>query len=96
MVKRIIAFIGIGLILLMYGLTAVFAFLAKPETNQLFLASMVMTFIVPVVLWAFLKLYEVAHRDDGISISEMRNINKRLKNGENPEQIAKEIEEKYK
>lgn len=94
--KRIIAWIGIGLIVMMYLITAVSAVFARPETNQLFMASIVMTIMVPIVIWAFLKMYEVAHRNDGISISEMRKINKRLKKGENPEQIAKEIEEKYK
>ncbi len=96
MVRRIIAWIGIGLIVLMYLITAISAVLAKPETNQLFMASVVMTIIIPVVIWAFLRMYEVAHRNNGISMSEMRKINKRLKKGENPEQIAKEIEEKYK
>ncbi len=94
--KRIIAWIGIGLIVILYLITAVSAILAKPDTNAWFMASVVMTIIVPIVIWSFLKLYEMAHRDDGISISEMRKINKRLKRGENPEQIAKEIEEKYK
>lgn len=94
--KRIIAWIGIGLIIIMYLLTAIFAILARPETNQLFMASLVMTIIVPIMIWAFLKMYEVTHQNNGISVKEMRNINKRLKQGENPEQIAKEIEEKYK
>ena len=96
MIKRIIAWIGIGFIAIMYVLTAIFAILARPETNQLFMASLVMTIIVPIVIWAFLKMYEVTHQNNGISVKEMRNINKRLKQGENPEQIAKEIEEKYK
>lgn len=96
MSKRIIAFIGIVLIVIMYLITAICAVVAKPETNQLFMASIVMTIIVPIVIWAFLKMYEATHRNDGISMSEMRKINKRLKKGENPEQIAKEIEEKYK
>ncbi len=96
MFKRIVAWIGIGLIGVMYLVTAISAVLAKPETNQLFMASLVMTIFIPIMIWIFLKVYEVAHRNDGISVSEMRKINKRLKKGENPEQIAKEIEEKYK
>ena len=96
MFKRIIAWIGIGLVVLMYLITAISAVLAKPETNQLFMASLVMTIFIPIVIWIFLKMYEIAHRNDGISVGEMRKINKRLKKGENPEQIAKEIEEKYK
>ena len=96
MFKRIIAWIGIGLVVVMYLITAISAVLAKPETNQLFMASLVMTIFIPIVIWIFLKMYEIAHRNDGISVGEMRKINKRLKKGENPEQIAKEIEEKYK
>ncbi len=96
MLKRIIAWIGISLIGVMYLLTAISAMLAKPEANGLFMASLVMTILIPIMIWIFLKVYEIAHRNDGISVSEMRKINKRLKKGENPEQIAKEIEEKYK
>ena len=95
MFKRIVAWIGIGLIAVMYVITAISAVLAKPETNQLFMASLVMTILIPTMIWMFLKVYEIAHRNDGISVGEMRKINKRLKKGENPEQIAKEIEEKY-
>lgn len=96
MFKRIVAWIGIVLIGVMYLLTAIFSMLAKPEANGLFMASLVMTIFIPIMIWIFLKVYEIAHRNDGISVSEMRKINKRLKKGENPEQIAKEIEEKYK
>ena len=94
--KRIAAWIGIGLIFLMYVITAVAAVTAKPETNQLLMASIVMTIFVPIVIWLFIKMYEIAHRNDGITAGEMRKINKRLKAGEKPEDIAKEIEEKYK
>ena len=93
--KRIAAWIGIGLIVVMYGLTVVAAVTARPEAMGLFMASIVVTVFVPIVLWLFIKMYEMAHKDDGISVSEMRKINKRIKAGENPEEIAKEIEEKY-
>jgi len=95
MVKRILAWIGIGLIAFMYVLTAVAALIARPEANALLMASIVMTIFVPIILWIFIKLYEMAHKNDGISMSEMRKINKRLKNGEDADKIAKEIEEKY-
>jgi len=93
--KRIAAWIGIGLIAVMYLLTAVAAVMARPETKGLFMASVVITILVPILMWMFIKMYEVAHKNDGISISEMRKINKRIKAGENPEEIAAEIEEKY-
>jgi len=95
MAKRIAAWIGIGIIALMYLLTIVAAVLARPETMGLFMASIVLTIMVPIILWAFLRMYEIKHKEDGISVSEMRKINKRIKAGENPEKIAKEIEEKY-
>ena len=95
MEKRIAAWIGIGVIVLMYLLTIVASVTARPEANGLFMASIVITLLVPLLLWMFLKMYEMAHKDDGISVSEMRKINKRIKAGENPEDIAKEIEKKY-
>ena len=95
MIKRIAAWIGIGLLVVMYLITAVTSVMARPEANGLFMASLIMTLIVPVMLWIFIKLYEVAHRNDGISMREMRKINKRIKAGENPEKIARELEEKY-
>ncbi len=93
--KRIAAWIGIGLIAVMYLLTVVAAVMARPETMGLFMASIVLTIMVPIILWAFLRMYEISHPKDGISTAEMRKINKRIKAGENPEDIAKEIEEKY-
>ena len=93
--KRIAAWIGIGLIAVMYLLTIVAAVTARPETMGLFMASIILTILIPIILWLFIKMYEAAHKNDGISVSEMRKINKRIKNGENPEEIAKEIEEKY-
>lgn len=95
MAKRIAAWIGIGLIAVMYLLTIVAAVTARPEAMGLFMASVVLTIFIPIVLWLFIKMYEMSHKDDGISVSEMRKINKRIKAGENPEEIAKEIEEKY-
>jgi len=95
MAKRIAAWIGIGLIVVMYLLTIVAAVTARPEAMGLFMASVVLTIFIPIVLWLFIKMYEMSHKDDGISVSEMRKINKRIKAGENPEEIAKEIEEKY-
>lgn len=94
--KRIAAWIGIGIIVIMYLLTIAAAILARPETLGLFMASIVLTIMIPIIMWSFLRMYELAHKEDGMSVSEVRKINKRIKSGENPEDIAKEIEEKYK
>ena len=95
MVKRIAAWIGIGVIALMYLISAVAAAMARPQANSLFMASLVATIFVPVLLWIFIKLYEWAHKDDGITRKEIKQIEKRIAAGEKPEDIAKEIEEKY-
>ena len=94
--KRIAAWIGIGIIVIMYLLTIAAAILARPETLGLFMASIVLTIMIPIIMWSFLRMHELAHKEDGMSVSEVRKINKRIKSGENPEDIAKEIEEKYK
>lgn len=94
--KRIAAIGGILLLVLMYAATLVFAILARPEANSMFLACIVMTVLVPLLLWIAVRMYERAHdRRNGMSIQELRRLNKRLKAGEDPEQLAKEIEEKY-
>lgn len=95
MIKRIAAWIGIGLIAVMYLFTIVAAVLARPETMNLFVASIALTILIPIILWAFLRMYEMSHPEGELSSAEMRKINKRIKAGENPEKIAKEIEKKY-
>ncbi len=97
MVKRIIAWFGIILLAGLYIATFVCALISTPATRGLMFASLGMTVIVPVVLWVFIRLYDKAHQKDDkqISASEMRKYNKRIKNGEKPEDIAKEIEERY-
>jgi uncharacterized protein YacL len=97
MVKRIVALAAVVLLVGMYIATLVCAVLATPEAKSMFVGSLVLTVAVPVILWVFMALYKRAHRDDdkNISISEMRKYQKRIKQGEAPDKIAKEIEEKY-
>ena len=95
--KQIAAIIGLLLIVGMYVASFVFALLAKPGAEGMFMASLVATVIIPIVLYIFIALDKVARRNapEGISLKEMRQYNKRIKNGEDPEKVAKEIEEKY-
>ena len=95
MIRRIIAIAGIVLLILLYGASFILAILARPEAHQLFMASLVATIFIPVVLWAALKLHENAQQKNGMTMHEMRKLNKRLKAGESPEKIAEEIEKKY-
>ena len=61
------------------------------------MASLVATVIVPIVLYIFIVLDKIARKNapEGMSLKELRQYNKRIKNGEDPEKVAKEIEEKY-
>ncbi len=95
MIRRIIAIAGIAVLVLLYGASFILAIMARPEAHQMFMASLVLTIFIPLVLWAALKLHENAKQKDGMTMHEMRKWNKRLKAGESPEQLAKEIEEKY-
>ncbi len=97
MVKRIVALAAVVLLAGMYIATLVCAVLATPTAKSMFIGSLVLTVAVPIILWVFMALYKRAHRDDdkNISVSEMRKYQKRIKQGESPDKIAKEIEEKY-
>lgn len=95
--KQIVAVVGLLLIVGMYVASFVFALTAKPGAEGMFMASIVATVIVPIVLYIFIALDKWAKRNapEGISYKEMRAYNKRIKNGEDPQKVAKEIEEKY-
>ena len=93
--KRIIAIAGLILLGLLYLSSFVLAILARPEAHQMFMASLVAPILLPILLWAGLKMYERVHKDDGMTMRDMRKLNKRLRAGESPEKLAAEIEEKY-
>lgn len=95
--KRIIAVCGIVLLVGMYGVSIVFACLARPEAADMFFASLAMTVALPILMYIYLMFARLSKGNgkNGMSYSELRRYNKRLKNGEEPEAIAKEIEEKY-
>lgn len=95
--KQIVAVIGLLLLVGMYAVSIVFACLAKPGAEGMFMASLVATVIIPIVLYIFIVLDKMARKNapEGMSLKELRQYNKRIKNGEDPEKVAKEIEEKY-
>ena len=95
--KQIVAIIGLLLIVGMYVASFVFALMAKPGAEGMFMASLVATVIIPIVLYIFIALDKWAKGSapEGMSYKEVRQYNKRIKNGEDPDKVAKEIEEKY-
>ena len=95
--KQIVAVVGLLLIVGMYAASIVLACFAKPGAGGMFMASLVATVLIPIVLYIFIALDKWAKRNapEGMSLKELRQYNKRIKNGEDPEKLAKEIEEKY-
>ena len=95
--KQIVAVVGLLLIVGMYVASFLFALTAKPGAEGMFMASLVATVIIPIVLYIFIVLDKIARKNapEGMSLKELRQYNKRIKNGEDPEKVAKEIEEKY-
>ncbi len=57
-IKRIAALLGVILLLGMYGATLVSAFLATPATWELFLASVVATVMIPILLYVLQLIYK--------------------------------------
>lgn len=56
MVKRVIALIGIIVLVAMYGVTLVFALIDDPNTMYMLGASVVASAVIPVLIWAGMML----------------------------------------
>ena len=97
--KQIVAACGIVLLLGMYIVSIVLACLAKPGAADMFMASIAMTVGLPILLYVILMFDRLAKGDKekgaNMKMSELRKYNKRMAKGEDPEKLAKEIEEKY-
>lgn len=96
--KRVVALAGVIILLALYVISFIFAVLARPETKNLFIGSLACTIFVPIAIYGYLWFDKVFHKkkDDEISLSEMKKLNRRIKNGESPEKIQKELEERAK
>lgn len=95
--KRVIAAVGLLVIVAMYVFSFVAAICARPQAKNLFMLSLALTILVPVLMYCLLKMIERREQmhKEGMTVSELRKYNKRLKNGESPEKLASEIMGKY-
>lgn len=55
-IKRVLALIGIILLLGLYGATLITSFIASPAAHTLFIASLVCTGFIPVAIYIFIWL----------------------------------------
>ena len=60
--KRILAWIGIILLLLLYVCTLVSAIFVTPATQGFFKASLLATIMIPILLYGYLLVYRVKKR----------------------------------
>lgn len=61
--RRILATVGILLLLGLYVTTLICAIIRTPFTHQLFQASLYGTFVIPVILYAFMIAIKMAGKD---------------------------------
>lgn len=62
--KRIFAWVGVVLLVALYGSTLVFALMSSPLAARLFRASIACTILVPVMLYAMLLIARILKKDD--------------------------------
>lgn len=62
-VKRVLAILGVILILGMYALTFFSAIFMKKLTGTFFLTSVVVTLMVPLMLYVLQLIYKIFHRE---------------------------------
>ncbi len=63
-VKRISAIVGAVLIASMYLISLISAFFATEQAPGLFLASIFCTIVIPIMIYAFIMVYKLVHRND--------------------------------
>ncbi len=60
--KRILALIGAGLLVLLYLLTLVFSLMHTPYSTALFKASILATIIIPCLIYGYQLIYRLLKR----------------------------------
>ena len=80
-IQRIFAFLGVVLLLAMYGETMVFAISGSPNSEGWFKASIACTIIVPVFLYANVLIYRyLKNRDEKMDDRKQDDQAKNKKN----------------
>ena len=69
-VKRMLAIIGIILLVSLYVITLVLALTDDPNTMAVFRASLYCTFLIPVLIWAYTFIYKLLKNKSGTNPSD--------------------------
>ena len=62
--KRILAMMGIVLLVGIYLLTLIFALIDHPMKSSMLYAALYATVVIPVLLYAFLLIGKLLHKDE--------------------------------
>ena len=74
-VKRILAIIGIVLLVSLYVITIILALTDDPSTMNAFRASVYCTFLIPVLIWAYTFIYKLLKNNYGDETSDGATTN---------------------
>lgn len=69
-VKRILALVGVILLLGLYGSTLFFAITDNSDSMAMFKASIIATILVPVLLWAYTFIFKLVKKNNDNSVEE--------------------------
>ena len=62
--KRILALAGAVILIALYISTLIFALIDHPAATDLLKASVAATILLPVLMYAFILVYRLSHRND--------------------------------
>jgi len=68
--KRILALLGVVLLLGLYGSTLVFAIIDNSDTMMMFKASVVATIMIPILIWTYTFIFKLVKKKDDDSEQE--------------------------
>ena len=97
--KRIVALVGVVVLLSMYLISLILAIMARPEAMSMFFGSIACTIFIPILIYGYMmidKVFRFQKDQEGISLKELKKIKRRAEKGESLEKIKKELEEKAK
>jgi ABC-type transport system involved in cytochrome c biogenesis permease component len=63
-IKRILALLGVIVIVLLYAATLILALFGNDQSGELLLTSIVATVVIPVLIYIYLWLYKLFRKND--------------------------------
>ena len=80
--KRILAWIGIIILVAMYVATLIVAIVDHTHSMMMFKGAVGLTIVIPILIWFYIFLYQIitGHRDDNKEASGAADINASAQN----------------